>query len=185
MKSRCHNPKNHGYKRYGAKGIVVCDEWLNSFDTFKKWALTTGYAENLTIERINSLKGYCSENCTWATPKQQANNTANNRIVTYNGVTDTFSNICAIFKKDYQAINNRLQKGWDVVRALETPIGQGRRNATYLAFNGVSKTVSEWTRELGLSKNTIYERLNNGWSVEDALTLNKHRKGDVTDVSSK
>lgn len=42
MIQRCHNPKSSGYAKYGAKGIKVCDEWLNDYEKFKEWALSTG-----------------------------------------------------------------------------------------------------------------------------------------------
>lgn len=74
MKQRCYNPKASNYDRYGAKGITVCADWRNSFEAFKNWALEKGYDENLTIDRIDGTRGYCPENCRWATPKQQAGN---------------------------------------------------------------------------------------------------------------
>ena len=70
MKQRCYNPKNHSYKRYGGRGITICDEWLNDTNAFIKWALENGYADNLTIDRINNDKGYCPENCQWISRKE-------------------------------------------------------------------------------------------------------------------
>lgn len=69
MKQRCYNPQNPGYKWYGAKGITICDEWMNEngLQNFIEWALNHGYNENLTIDRIKSNKGYCPENCQWVT----------------------------------------------------------------------------------------------------------------------
>lgn len=63
MKRRCLNRNAEDFNRYGAKGITVCDEWKDSFNNFKDWAFSHGYSDDLTIDRINSARGYCPENC--------------------------------------------------------------------------------------------------------------------------
>lgn len=73
MKYRCSNPHSRAYKDYGGRGITVCDEW-QKFIPFMKWALSNGYSDELTLDRINNDKGYYPENCRWATRSQQALN---------------------------------------------------------------------------------------------------------------
>ena len=78
MRQRCTNPSNIGYKRYGGRGITVCDEW-NNYQTFRDWAMESGYDENApkgqcTIDRIDNDKGYSPENCHWVDMKVQASN---------------------------------------------------------------------------------------------------------------
>lgn len=69
---RCYKPGTSSYDYYGAKGIKVCDEWLNSFNVFSKWAFKNGYNENLWIERIDVDGNYTPENCTWVNTTVQA-----------------------------------------------------------------------------------------------------------------
>lgn len=72
MKDRCYNPKEPAFKYYGGKGIKVCSEWLTNYPVFKKWALTSGYQDNLTIDRIDSNGNYCPSNCHWLTKSENA-----------------------------------------------------------------------------------------------------------------
>lgn len=79
MKSRCYNPNATGYKNYGGRGITICDEWLADFFAFKDWATSHGYADELTIDRIDNEKGYCPNNCRWVTRADQNRNKRNVR----------------------------------------------------------------------------------------------------------
>lgn len=74
MKQRCYNTKRANYKYYGGRGIVICDEWLNSPQAFYDWATANGYRENLTIDRINTDGNYEPQNCRWSSFKEQATN---------------------------------------------------------------------------------------------------------------
>nr|DAZ25622.1 MAG TPA: hypothetical protein [Caudoviricetes sp.] len=65
MKQRCYNTNDKNYHWYGEKGIQICQEWLSEPKTFEKWAISNGYKDTLTIDRINSDKNYCPENCCW------------------------------------------------------------------------------------------------------------------------
>ncbi len=74
MIARTSNPKHDAYKYYGARGIKVCDEWLNDRGTFFTWAEANGYEDNLTIDRIENDGNYEPGNCKWSTMKEQCQN---------------------------------------------------------------------------------------------------------------
>ena len=67
MLQRCNNPKNPRYNCYGGKGVSVCNQWKNDFTIFYEWATQNGYADNLTIDRINTEGNYEPDNCRWVT----------------------------------------------------------------------------------------------------------------------
>ena len=84
---RCCNPNAHNYARYGGRGITICQDWLNSFVSFYKWAMGNGYADNLTIDRIDLDGDYSPSNCRWITQAEQNRNTSRIRWIEKNDGT--------------------------------------------------------------------------------------------------
>lgn len=74
MRQRCNDPKATNYRYYGGRGIKVCREW-DDFATFHSWALHSGYAAGLTLDRERNNEGYSPSNCRWVTRKVQMKNT--------------------------------------------------------------------------------------------------------------
>lgn len=110
MKERCHNENSPNYKNWGERGISVCDEWKNNFETFYKWALENGYSEKLSIDRIDNNKGYNPQNCKWSTVKEQCRNRRSNIDITIGNTTKTLTEWCEIFNLSYRTINMRYHR---------------------------------------------------------------------------
>ena len=125
MKQRCYNAKEIEYIRYGARGITVCDEWINSFEKFNTWAMANGYREDLTIDKIDNYKGYSPDNCRWITIREQGANRRNNIIYTVDGSTDILSNLCRKYNKQKDTVRSRLKRGIPIELALKEPLHMG------------------------------------------------------------
>ena len=125
--TRCYNSNTTNYKRYGGRGITMCDEWKDNFQTFYDWAMSTGYDPKAeygacTIERKNVNGDYEPSNCVWATSKQQANNTTTNHVLEWNGEKLTMSQWSDKTGIDACVISDRIGRGWDVEKTLTTPV---------------------------------------------------------------
>lgn len=122
MKSRCYNKNSQHYSLYGGRGITVCEEWLNDFMAFYEWSMSNGYSDDLTIDRIDTNGNYEPSNCRWVTVKEQQNNRRNNKMLTYNGKTQTLAQWADEKHIKIGTLHSRLTKyKWSVERALNTP----------------------------------------------------------------
>lgn len=165
MKRRCYNKNDKDYKNYGARGITIHQEWLNSSISFYSWALNNGYLNNLTIDRINNNGNYSPNNCRWVTTKEQANNTRFNKLITIDGVTKTASQWADENGLDYHTIHERIKMGWDNNELIE-PL---RKEWQLVEINGEKKRLSEWAEISGIGYRTLLRRYRAGWDSKDLL----------------
>lgn len=126
MKNRCLYEKHLSYKHYGARGIKICDEWLD-FDNFQKWANTNEYSEDLTLDRIDTDGDYCPENCRWATKVEQILNKRNTEklpITIFGETKDAIE-----WRHDQRCnpdisitcLRYRIKSGWNPEDAISVP----------------------------------------------------------------
>lgn len=121
MKRRCFNLNDSGYVNYGGRGITVCAEWM-SFDPFRKWALSNGYRDDLTIERNDNDGNYTPGNCRWATKSEQNSNSRHCRFLTHKGQTRTIAQWAEVVGMNRDTLRNRLNRGWAIDQALTAPV---------------------------------------------------------------
>ena len=120
MRERCD-------KNVGAySGITYCDDW-KEFIPFYEWAIKNGYADNLTLDRIDVYGNYSAENCRWVTQKVQQNNRRNNTIYKFGEEIHTLSDWSDITGISRSTISARILKlKWSVEKALTTPVKGGK-----------------------------------------------------------
>ena len=122
MKRRCYQTTYKFYCYYGMRGIKVSDEWKEDFLAFKQWALSNGYEEGLTLDRIDPDGNYEPNNCRWVTRKEQMNNTRATHKYTINGETHSIAGWCEIYNVPHERVRRRvINEGWDILKALTTP----------------------------------------------------------------
>jgi hypothetical protein len=122
MKARCGNPNEPAYPDYGGRGIAICPEWQADFSAFRSWALSNGYADNLTIERSDNDGNYEPSNCQWITLAEQKMNRRNTVRVKWRGETITLVDLAAQVGLSYSLLKQRIRRyGWPVERAVSEP----------------------------------------------------------------
>lgn len=167
MIRRTENPKSKDFKYYGAKGITICPEWRNNFDAFQAWALKNGYANGLTIDRIDNSKGYTPDNCRWATKAAQNNHKTDTNTVMFDGKIVTYADLSRRFNIPCNVIRQRLNGyGWSIERAVSEPVNKIKKKISY---NGKTQSVRQWALELDIPYSTLKQRINTCQDVQTAL----------------
>lgn len=118
MKSRCLNENDKDYKNYGGRGITICDRWISFFNFLEDMGERP---HGMTIDRIDTNGDYTPDNCRWATPKTQANNTRYNYYVEHNGEVKTVRQWSEQSAVEYKTLLYRISSGWNFEEAMKTP----------------------------------------------------------------
>jgi len=128
MKGRCHNPNDKKYPMYGARGIVVCEEWRSSFDSFIR-DMGPRPSSKHSIDRIDNNGSYTPENCRWTTIDVQAKNTRRNRYVEVNGVSMIAKDAAVLLGVPISTAHWRLRNG-KTIFGEQDGSGQEREDIT-------------------------------------------------------
>lgn len=161
--TRCYNKNDRTYKNYGGRGVEMCEEWKESFESFRDWALENGYKKELSIDRIDNNKGYNPDNCRWVNHTVQGNNRRTNIYVVLNGQRKTLKQWCEHLGCNYTMANKRYRRG---VRGYQLFSSAKRQPYTeeeelYLIKNWGIKTDEEISEFLGRTESSVRSKANN------------------------
>lgn len=110
IKGRCYNINNKSYKWYGAKGIKVCNEWINNPQTFNDWAISNGYKDGLTINRKDESKDYCPENCEWITSSDNSKYKSTTSLIEVDGEIHSGRDWSVLLGLGINTVNKYIRK---------------------------------------------------------------------------
>lgn len=160
MLKRCTDAKDKDYRHYGGRGIVVSDRWKNSFDAFFE-DMGDRPSKQHSLERIDNNGNYCLQNCRWATTKEQSRNKRNNHLLNINGIEKCLIDVAKEYNINFITLICRLKKGLPIDEALKPA-----RKPILIRHEGKEQTISDWSKETGITVDTIRRRLNKGWNTE-------------------
>lgn len=195
MKARCLRTTDHSYKNYGARGITICEEWLNSYVAFYEWSIANGYQQGLSIDRIDVNGDYCPENCRWANNSMQSRNKRNNIYIEHNGESKILTDWAKGMDISKSGLAKRINAGWDIEEALgkkyhkpnyycptKKEIEQIDRNGNVVA---VFASAFHASKALGLPRTSInracldHRRHESGWAFRftgDDAPIKEYKK---------
>lgn len=159
MRSECYNAKYRNYKFFGDRGIVMSEEWKNSFVAFKKDIGERPSTAHF-ISRIDKNGNYCKENCEWVKKTERVVKT-----IEYKGVSGTVSKWAKKFKIDKDTVNKRLRLGWSIEQALETPLNKRRKakiktTCVYLNLpDDLVKKIDKFAKKNKISRSGIVKKI--------------------------
>jgi len=172
MINRCRYPSHKSYADYGGRGIKVCAEWQD-FPTYKDWALSHGYSDELTLDRIDVNGNYEPSNCRFVDMITQCNNRRSNQYYTYKGESLTLSQWARRCNISRACLWNRINLcGMSMEEALTRELHTKRGSNHFqklITFQGVTLNQKQWAEKLGITPTSLMRRLRN-WNIEKALT---------------
>lgn len=127
MRARCNKENDPAFRHYGGRGISICEEWNDSFVSFRDWAFSSGWEPHLELDRTNNDGNYEPSNCRWATREEQVNNRRCTTQLEFNGEIRTHSQWEKLLGLADGFIRRRLNRGFKPDEVLLIPVGMKRR----------------------------------------------------------
>ena len=171
MIHRCNDLE---FPAYGAKGIKVCDEWVNNWQSFKFWAELNGARKDYEIHRLDKDGDYCPGNCVWLSKEDHFK--AEREQLTWNGVTKSVIEWAEDLGMRRENLVKRIRK-YDIEKAMTTPKGGklSERKHTQYTFNGETLTHNEWAKKFDIDRTTLRDRIRR-LGIQGALELGSNRR---------
>ncbi len=161
--NRCNRKKCPQYKRYGGRGIRVCERW-SKYENFLE-DMGQRPSKLHSLDRIDNNGNYERSNCRWATVDVQVRNRRSNINVVIDGKVYCSKDAERLLGLSEGLISQRKRLGWKTDK-LTKPI---QKIHTKITYNGKTQTANQWEKEYGLGSKTLMRRLGNGWTIENAL----------------
>lgn len=167
MIRRCVDPRVKEYANYGARGIKVCNEWVDDFWTFVA-DMGPRPTPKHTVERIRNNGPYAPTNCRWATHAEQKLNTRRSRVITFRGKTLPVTEWARRVGLHPATVFTRLRNGCSPDVAL---------TAAPIRGHVVGKpSLGDRLRAAGLTRAAYHQRIASGWTVEQALSTPRYHR---------
>lgn len=174
MKQRCYNSKCVSYKNYGGRGIKICEEWLNSYDTFFTWCINNGYQVGKVIDRINNDGDYSPDNCRFANNYISLRNRRNVRVIEYSGEKKCLKEWAAILDIPYSVLQNRLKKGLPPSIAFNKDYKKPKRVKDINEAKVIGNTIKKYIHYHGRTHRWIIKKMNEaGFLIDDSSFSDK------------
>jgi len=172
------NRQRH-YRTPGERGITLCHAWLDNFGSFRDWALTHDYSDEMYLQRHDIRGEYSPDNCYWSTEqlnqRQNMQDAHAPRTVQVTAFGETKRLMawaadprCMVSKS---ALALRIRQGWTPEYAISNPVGTPSEKRLHTAF-GVRKSLNEWANDSRcvVSLSVLESRVQSQhWPVERAL----------------
>lgn len=191
VKNRCYNINEPSYEYYGAKGVSMCDEWRDNPVSFMEWCKNNGWAKGLQIDKDIIAMGlglnpniYSPERCQFVTRDVNMGTTGKTRYIEYNGKRQSLIEWSRELGIPSSTLLVRIDmQGYSIEKAFIKKDNRvnfrNHRNVNRVfTFNGKTQSIPKWSKELGISSNTLNSRITSfGWSIDKAFTtpLNNHK----------
>lgn len=168
MRQRCYDKNHDAYRKYGGRGITVCDRWNESFLAF--YADMGPRPVGTTLDRVDNNGSYSPSNCRWTTRREQSRNTRRTIRMTIDGDQVSAIDIAEKNGIEHTKFHGRIRYGWTPEQAVGI---EQRFDPRGITVNGETRTKAEWAAHIGISRQAVHIRLKHGWSIEEALTTPK------------